>query len=200
MKINKELKMTVKEASFFYLYNDPYYYDKMFGCKTYHNEVMSYMIVYLKDKKAYEKYGSIEKSYHRIAEDGNIMLDFSKGEFILNNFQEVQNNSFGDFYFKDHISYLEVMSKARDLMLQPNIVEAQREYRKRFKGGDEALKEQTFMRLYDLVQDKKTENKYVVEGSKLLGNWLGIEQNTAEVSINAVLNGIEAGLKAIEEE
>ncbi len=199
MKVSKELKMNAKEASFFYLYNDPYYYDKMFGCKTYHNEVMAYLVVYLKDNDKYKQYGDVEKVLHKFTEDGNIMFDLSKTEFILNNYDEYKNNSFGDFYFKNHTAYLEVMSKARDLMLQPNMLEASREYRKRFKGGEEALKEQAFMRLFDLVQDKKTENKFVVEGSKVLGNWLGIEKNTQEISINAVLNGIEAGLQALEE-
>ena len=55
------------------------------------------------------------------------------------------------------------------------------------------------MRLFDIVQDRKTDTKYVIEGSSKLGNWLGLDKNEQTISINSVLNGIEAGLKTIDE-
>ena len=167
--------MKKKERAFFELYNDSRYYDKAFGAKTYHNEVLTYLVVYLKDNKEYEKYGSIEMPLRTFTEDGNIQLDFSKSEWLLNNFDEYKNNRYGNFYFKDHNSYLEVLSRARSVMYSPEMVEEMENLTKKHRGGEKVLREETFFELYDLVRDSKSDNKTKMEGIKLLGNYLGIE-------------------------
>lgn len=191
--------MERREREFFALYNDFYYFDRDFELKTYHNEVAAYLVAFLKDNDKYKKYGDIVKSKHIATEDGNVILDLSKSEFIVNNFAEYSNNAFGCFYFKNHRLYLEVSVAAQTLLNKPEMVEALKNYRRKFKGGNDVLKEQTFMRLFDIVQDRKTDTKYVIEGSSKLGNWLGLDKNEQTISINSVLNGIEAGLKTIDE-
>lgn len=185
----------VKE--FAILYNSYEYYDEVFGCRTYQNEVATYLVLNLKKNKAYEKYGTLRKSKYIQTEDGNVVIDLTSSEQILNNWDSFTNNQFGNFYFKDEMAYLEIAVKAQEILYSEEFKEVCKTLHKR--RNDKALmKERTLANVYGMANDKKLGVVANMEANKLLGKWLHLEEPEEAKSINVIIQSLEKELNNIE--
>lgn len=179
------------------LYNSYEYFDEELGCRTYQNEVATYLVLYLKKNKAYEKYGTLRKSKYIQTDDGNVVIDLNESEQILNNWDSYTNNQFGNFYFKDEMAYLEVAVKAQDILYSEEFKEACKSIHK--KRNDKALmKERTLANVYGMANDKKLGVVANMEANKLLGKWLHLEEPEEAKSINVIIQSLEKELNNIE--
>lgn len=183
--------------NFVILYNSYDYYDEVFGCRTYHNEIACYLVLKLKKNDAWKKYGKLRKARYIQTEDGNVLINAYSSEELLNNWDAYTNNQFGDFYFNDEKAYLEIAIKAQEIVYSEEFQEMCKALNKK-RNGKDLLKERVLARMASRANDKKLGIGVNMEADKTLGKWLNLEEPENGQSINVIVQSLEKKLSNID--
>lgn len=178
-------KMSVNERVFFILYNSVDYYDNEFGGKTYLNEVLSYLVAYCKYDNNISDYGYFVS--------GMNMVNESEGIVKKNKKESSAEYGMIHFRFNNVQCYTEIKRKANKLLQNPNILNATKELVNYIIDDPDKARAECILGVKNIILQTDSD-KVKLEAYKLLGNWLGIEKPTKEITNTVVFKGIDSAL------
>lgn len=178
-------KMSVNERVFFILYNSVDYYDNEFGGKTYLNEVLSYLVAYCKYDNNISDYGYFVS--------GMNMVNESEGIVKKNKKESSAEYGMTHFRFNNVQCYAEIKRKANKLLQNPNILNATKELVNYIIDDPDKARAECILGVKNIILQTDSD-KVKLEAYKLLGNWLGIEKPTKEITNTVVFKGIDSAL------
>lgn len=178
-------KMSVNERVFFILYNSVDYYDNEFGGKTYLNEVLSYLVAYCKYDNNISDYGYFVS--------GMNMVNESEGIVKKNKKESSAEYGMTHFRFNNVQCYTEIKRKANKLLQNPNILNATKELVNYIIDDPDKARAECILGVKNIILQTDSD-KVKLEAYKLLGNWLGIEKPTKEITNTVVFKGIDSAL------
>lgn len=180
-------KLSNNESIFFWLYNTTNYYDERFGGYTYLDEVLCYLIAYIRDKA--DKFGTFTKRKVKDKDAEDFNLDKKVDDIMSDGIQKYDN-----FAFKDYKSYMNVKRNAEKTLRLPSIMEATKEVVKKSIEDPEYARASLVQKVQDIAKNSESD-KVRLEAYKVLGNWLGIDKPIVQNNINVVMSGIENDLQ-----
>lgn len=168
-----------KESVFFLLYNSINYVNEKFGISTYLNEDLCYLLAFVKEEE-YPKFGEfVPKTKIELEMDGG-----------YDRIKHKAGNTLGLFKFHGPIQYTRVHKNALAVLRRDKIKQANTKLVEFFIGDTAYIKELIMKTLVDIVKNSTSE-KSRIESSKVLGNWLGIENNTTNTKVSVILDSIK---------
>lgn len=179
------VKMSVNERVFFILYNSVDYYDNEFGGKTYLNDVLSYLVAFCKFNNNLSDYGYFVSGMNMVNENEGIVKKNKK--------ESSAEYGMTHFRFNDVRAYAEIKRKANKVLQDPNIMSATKELVNYIIDDPEKARAECIMGVKNIILQTDSD-KVKLEAYKLLGNWLGIEKPTKEVTNTVVFKGIDSAL------
>jgi hypothetical protein len=181
-------RMKAKTSVFFILYNSVNYFDKQFGCGTYLDEVISYLIAFKSD--CLEDYGTFVDFIPNPEEYETTHVDFDYYDYI----QKRQSVYKGNFVFKDKKTMTNVIKSANALLCSQEVVSATKDLSNQLIQDPDLARATIVKQVGEIAKNINNSNRDRLEAYRLLSNLLGIEKPVVQTNVDITLQGIDNAL------
>lgn len=174
-------KMSNREREFFVLYNSPNYYDEQLGCRTYLDEVSTYLLTFVDDLDKYIYYTNKNEQ----PEPNENTEDFTKKLF----------HKRVNYRFRLKKYFVEVSSRAKAILNSDNFIRATKDIANKLVNDAEFSRSLIAEEIKRIAESELTQDRDKLKAYDLLIKVLGLEKTTTKSDINIVLSGIQSGIE-----